>query len=160
MTLEELEKSVKSLEDAVEIQNMHREYVTWLNNKQWDLMIDCFAKNAVAEIGLYGVQRGKEEIAKLFTEVIAKGELPKGRQIVDQPVITVEGDRAKGYWVMYRFFDTPSTPAPATQVVKWEQGRYDCEYLREDGKWKFSHFKWTPIWPDADWFEQMSHMLG
>ena len=159
MTLEELEKDVKALEDIVEIENMHREYVTWLNSEQWDLIIDFFSKTAITEMGPYGVQKGKGEIAKLFGEVLAKGKQPMGRQIVDQPVITVEGDSAKGYWVVYRFFDVASTPAPATQVVKWEQGRHDCEYVREDGKWKFSYLKWTLLWPDPEWFTQMSTVL-
>jgi hypothetical protein len=145
MTLEDIEKNVKALEDILEIENMHREYVTWFNSKQWDLMLNCFSETAITEMGLYGVQKGKWEITKLFREVFGKGKQPMGRQIVDQPVINVEGDRAEGCWVVYRYYDAPATPAPATQVVKWEQGRYDCEYVRKDGKWKFSRLQWTTI---------------
>ena len=151
MTLEELEKSVRELEDLNEIQNMHREYVFWFNCQQWNEIIDCFAENAMTEMGPHGVQKGKEEIAGLFREVIAKSERYKGRHIVSQPVIDVEGDTARGYWVTYCFVDIPTAiPKLAVQVVNWEQGRYECEYVKEDGKWKFSYLKWIIPWPEPE----------
>lgn len=146
MTLDELEKRVKVLEDVEEIKKLHRDYIFWLDNKQFEEMIECFAKDATEEIGgTGGARKGKEEIAKVFREVIAKEPSAKGGHILVQPVITVEGDRAKGYWTMYRF-DTFTTPAG--QLVKWAQGRYDCEYIRENGKWKFSSLKYTIPWPE------------
>jgi hypothetical protein len=61
-----------------------------------------------------------------------------------QGVISVEGDRAKGHWMFYRFL-----PPPLPE--RWIQGRYDCEYVKEDGQWKFSFMKLTRPWPD--WFK-------
>ena len=71
MTLEELKKRVTELEDLEEIKELHRQYVFWLNSQQWEEMIDCFAENAIADIGETGLRKGKEEIAKLFKNNIS-----------------------------------------------------------------------------------------
>jgi hypothetical protein len=59
------------------------------------------------------------------------------------PVITVDGDHAKGHWMLYIFIADPATGV----VSRFLQGRYDCEYTRENGKWKFSKLVWTNPWP-------------
>jgi len=149
MTLKELENRVKIIQDVEEIKKMHRYYVFCLSNRQWKEMIDCFSKDAVAEIGDQGVWRGKDRIAVLIGEVIAGRNVkvkPKGGHILINPIITVEGDTAKGDWFLSRFVynqTAPGGPAP-----KLDRGRYDCEYVREDGKWKFSYLKWVCPWPE------------
>ena len=47
MTVEELEKRVKALEDLDDIKNMHRQYIYWLTTRSWDEMMDCFVKHIV-----------------------------------------------------------------------------------------------------------------
>jgi hypothetical protein len=46
MTLEELEKRVKVLEDIEAIKQLHVNYVYLLCNLQWDDMVECFAEGA------------------------------------------------------------------------------------------------------------------
>ncbi len=146
MTLEELEKRVRALEDLEEIKKLHRDYIFLLTNKQYEEMIDYFSENATAQIRTPEVYNGKNEIAKFFREVLPARGAPKGGQILVQPVITVEGNTAKGYWTMYRFFyDLSESSGP---TVKFTQGRYDCEYIREGGKWKFSSVKYVVPWPE------------
>ncbi|MFC1532675.1 nuclear transport factor 2 family protein [Thermodesulfobacteriota bacterium] len=154
MTLEELKKRVKVLQDIEEIKKMHRDYIFWLSEQNWDDMTECFAENAIIKIGVHGAQddndeaKGKKEINRIFKDVIGKRALevkPKGGHILLQPVITVEGDRAKGHWDMNRFVYNPDAhggPAP-----EMGPGRYDCEYIREGGKWKISNLKWIHPFP-------------
>jgi hypothetical protein len=141
MTLEELEKRVKVLEDIEAIKKLHINYVYLLSNLQWDGMVECFAEDATMELLDQGVVEGKKEISGVLHNVLAKRVTRHDGHFVGQPVITVNGDRAKGYWILYLFFAEPE--------VKWLQGRQDCEYVRVKGEWKFSQVKFTAPWPGA-----------
>jgi hypothetical protein len=137
-TLEELQKRLRVLEDIEEIKKLHRTYVYCLSSRQWDDLLDCFAEDAIADIGQHGLRRGKKEITELVYGDFDKLEKTPGH-LVGQPVISVDGDRAKGYWILYLF--------PYRQPVTWIQGKYDCEYVKVDGKWKFSLVKFRRPWP-------------
>ena len=84
---------------------------------------------------------GKEAVTRFFKEVIHKNVSgSKEGHFTGQPVISVDGDRAKGHWMFYRFVPGPSP-------TRWVQGRYDCEYVKVNGKWKFRFLKLTRPWP-------------
>ncbi|MFC1533730.1 nuclear transport factor 2 family protein [Thermodesulfobacteriota bacterium] len=149
--LEEIENRLKAIEDLEEIKKLHRDYIFWLSNHQWDDMVDCFAEDAVAEIGKHGEQKGKNAIRASFDSDISKvASYQKGGQILIQPVITVDGDSARGYWSWYRLnteFRSPS--GQSVQLFGPEmQAKYDCEYKKEKGKWKFSRMELTRPWPE------------
>lgn len=139
MTLEELEKRVKVLEDIEDIKKLHINYVYLLCNLQWDDMLDCFAENATLDLLDHGVRKGKKEIDEVFHNVLAKMIKRTDGHFVGQPVISVDGDKAKGYWILYLFF--------AKLPVRWMQGRQDCEYVKINGEWKFSSVRFTSPWP-------------
>ena len=140
MTLEELgklEKRIMILEDIEEIKKLHKEYVYCLANRKWDDLLDCFAEDVTADIDTHGLRKGKKEIGELVNNVFDK--LPKAMaRPVGQPAISVEGDRAKGHWILYTLPYGPS--------ATWIQGRCDNEYVKIDGKWKFSLVKFRR-WP-------------
>ena len=141
MTLDELEKRVRELEDRDAIKEMHREYLFFISNLEIDNALDYFADAIIVEVAHYGIRKGKEEVAKFFREVIQKNVSgSKEGHFTGQPVISVHGDKAKGHWMFYRFVPGPSP-------IRWIQGRYDCEYVKEDGRWKFSSLKLTRPWP-------------
>jgi hypothetical protein len=142
VTLEELEKRVRHLEDIEEIKELHREYLFCISNLEFDKALDCFSETIMVDIAEYGVRKGKEGVVKFFKDVIYKNVLQsKDGHCTGQAVISVEGDRAKGHWMFYRFVPEPSQ-------VRWVQGRYDCEYVKENGKWKFTVLKLTRPWPE------------
>ena len=140
MTLDELVKRVQILEDIEEIKKLHTNYIYWLCKLQWDNMLDCFAEDATLELMDQGVRKGKQEISEVFLNVLAKMIKLNDGHFVGQPVISVNGDRAKGYWILYLFFSEPS--------VRWMQGRQECEYVKVGGKWKFSSVKFINPWPE------------
>ena len=150
-TLEEMEKRLKVLEDLEEIKKLQRDYIFWLSNHQWDDMVNCFAEDAIAKIGKHGEQKGKKAIKASFDSDISKvASYQKGGQILIQPVITVYGDTAKGYWSWYRLnTEFRSSSGQSVQLFGPEmQARYDCEYKKEDGKWKFSRMNLARPWPE------------
>ena len=145
MTFEEIEKRLRILEDIEAIKSLQNEYIFYLLNGQWKAIADCFAENAHVHIWKHGKCQSRKEIYKFFTEHISKANSGKGRDahFTVMPVITVDGDNAKGHWMLYIFIADPVTGV----VSKFHQGRYDCEYTKENGKWKFSKLIWTNPWP-------------
>ena len=138
MTLEEMEKRLKVLEDIEAIKKLQNDYIYALASQQWDDMLECFAEDGSADIWTHGLKKGKKEIRELFTGFAGK-ILPTHGHLVAQPVIKVDGDKAEGYWILYVFIDEPET--------KYYQGKYDCKYVRVNGEWKFSHLKYERPWP-------------
>ena len=141
MTLEDMEKRLGVLEDIEAIKSMHREYAFALAGQQWDDMLDCFADDAVADIWQWGLRTGRKEIEELFKEGFQGRILPTHGHLVAEPVITVDGDKAGGHWILFLFFPEPD--------MRWIQGRHDCRYVKVDGKWKFSYLKFTRPWPQV-----------
>ncbi len=149
MTFEELEKQfrelqakVRELEDIENIKKLHREYLFYISNLEFDEALDCFSPDIVVDVANYGIKQGKEDVTKFFKEVIYQNVLQsKDAHFTGQAVISVEGAKAKGHWMFYRLLQRPSTPG-------WVQGRYDCEYVKLDGQWKFSYLKMKRPWPE------------
>jgi len=142
MTLEELEKRIIFLEDMEKIKMLHREYLFYISNVEMDKALECFSENIVTDIAQYGEKKGKTEVTKFFKEVIYNNVFTsKEAHYTGQPVIKIEGNKATGHWMFYRFLTEQS-------AKRWIQGRYDCEYIKENGEWKFSFMRMTRPWPE------------
>jgi hypothetical protein len=146
MNMEEIAKRLQTLEDIEEIRNLQHEYIFFLLNNQWKEMSECFTDDAYANIWRHGEHKGKAEIYKLFSEKIARvnpADRPRDAHFTVMPVIRVDGDKAKGHWMLYIFVGGTAQGAAG----RYNQGRYDCEYAKVEGKWKFSKLVWTNPWP-------------
>lgn len=147
MTLKELEKRLKTMEDIEEIKKLQVQYLNCLIQADWDGVDECFAENGAVDFEQTGVLRGKLAVSKDFRERISKSHIGKEGLFTVHPIVTVEGDRARGSWIYYsltyhprEFYDFPDPE----KVPDWVQGLYDMEYVRENGKWKISLLKWRP----------------
>ena len=147
MTLEELEKRIQILEDIEEIKKLQVHYCNSLILASWDEVIDCFTDDGVVDLHA-GFARGKAEFSKLFKETIGLTHVGKEGNFAVHPIITVDGDKAKGSWIHYIQFAQPRKlkPKPAMfttdDAPNWLQGFYEMEYKKVDGKWKISMLKW------------------
>ena len=156
MTLEELEKKVQALEDIEAIKQLHINYILALNEQNFEAMIECFAEDATLD-GIDGNHKNKEEIAKMFRAMAERQRAVKrwkGGQILVHPVISVDGDTAKGCWNWFRISTTQTFTSPIGQeitLITPREARYDMEYKRVDGKWKMSKMKFTEPWPTEQW---------
>jgi ketosteroid isomerase-like protein len=147
----EYENRLKRLEDIQEIKDLHREYMFEVNNREWDRVIDCFSDDCSANIGKWGLRKGKESLQKLFKVDIAGNNKGKGRDghFAIQPVIKVDGDKAEGHWLMYVMISDQETG----NAKKWSHGRHDVKYARVNGEWKIQTIVFTSPWPrEADSF--------
>ncbi len=146
MKLEDLEKKVQALEDLEEIKTLHREYMFWVNNRQWDDVIKCFTEDASVHLPRHGLFKGKPEFTHLFKDLVNKTNAGQGRDAhcVLQPVITLNGNSAKGHWLMYIIISDRTTGKLSMLV----RGRHDVEYVKVDGKWKIKSLNFTTPWPE------------
>lgn len=147
MTLEELEKRLRTMEDIEEIKQLQVHYLNCLITTQWDELIDCFSDNGVVDLHS-GFAKGKEAFSKLFKEKIALTHVGLEGCFTVHPIILVDGDKAKGSWLMYNMFSQPHriqlVPPESGEgdAPDWMHGYYEMEYVRENGRWKISRLRW------------------
>ena len=135
MDIEALEKRVRALEDMEEIRKMHRDYMSCHDSLEFEKALTFFTDDAEVEVWKSGVMKGRENYSKLFTGFLARRKERHDGHLVGQPMLTVDGDTAKGTWIVYIFFSVPN--------IEWVQGRHDCEYVKVNGEWKFSKLKFA-----------------
>jgi hypothetical protein len=135
MTIKELEKRVQAIEDLEEIKRMHQEYMLCLDKIQFAKALEFFTDDAEVEVRFSGVMKGRENYSKIYLGTLAQRKERHDGHLVAQPNVTVDGNKAKGHWIVYMFFSVPT--------IQWVQGRHDCEYVKEGGKWKFSKLKFA-----------------
>ena len=136
--LEEMENRLRVVEDIEQIKQLHVTYVNLLMDCDWDAIMKLFAEDSGADFGGGDILKGKEAIEAQFRGHVAKNHVGKEGDFVVHPRITVDGDTAKGNWLLYMMYFHPDT----YQSIFWVQGYYNCEYVRENGEWKFSLFRW------------------
>jgi len=138
--LKELTKRVTVADDIEKIKQLQYRYINALIQTNWDDVMDCFSENATFYAYLPKREiKGKAAIEKWFKESIAKNHVGKEGDFVVHPIISVDGDKAKGSWLLYMMYCYPRTG----QSLFWVQGYYDIEYVKENGTWKFGYFKWA-----------------
>jgi hypothetical protein len=138
MTLEEIENRLRIIEDSEAIKSLHREYIFLLINHRWEEMIEHFTEDGSIAIATNPPRKGKKNIADLFLNHFAKVIPWDEGHLLAQPVIEINGDKAKGHWLMIVLKKDP---------MSWTQCRYDCEYAKQNSVWKFSSMKLTSPWP-------------
>ena len=137
MSLEELEKRIQAIEDLENIKKLHQNYINLMDNLQYEEVLDLFAEDATVEIRNFGIKRGRKEMSEVYIGILAKkrGTSRYDGHMAIEPNITMDGNTAKGTWLIYMLFSKPT--------IQWVQGRNECEYRKEDGTWKISKLKFT-----------------
>ena len=134
MSLEELQARIRVLEDIEEVKRLMATYIYVVDDSQWDDVADLFADNARAEYGMLGTYDGKEAIATFFKEVVSQAWSWAVHQLLN-PLVTVEGEKATGRWYI---FCSSTMPSPEGDRAMWVQASYDNEFVKINGRWKFS----------------------
>lgn len=133
----DLNLRIKILEDVEEIKKLKSMYLYYIDDRDWDKVLDCFVEDAKTDYGPWGLYNGKKEIETFFKEIIAP-TYSFHHHVTYNPLIDVEEDWAKGRWNL----DEAATIKEGDRAI-WISGRYDDEYLRENGRWKYKSIKIT-----------------
>jgi hypothetical protein len=135
MSLEELEKRILAMEDLENIKKLHQNYINLMDNLRYREVLDLFTEDASVEVRNSGVLRGKEGLTDIYINKLGRRTERSEGHLVIEPDITIDGDTAKGTWLVYMLFSKPG--------VEWVQGRNEAEYVKIDGKWKIKSMKFT-----------------
>jgi ketosteroid isomerase-like protein len=140
MNIEEIEKKLRELEarlqaaeDIEAIKQLQYRYKNAFMQAQWDIVLDCFAEDATIDIAPDGskVGTGMAEIQRQFGNM-AKAHVGAETDLVYHPIITVEGNKARGIWFV------TDTMHIIDQPLQSIYGIYTTEYVKVNGEWKFS----------------------
>ena len=149
--LESLRTEVSALRDKDAIVTLQTAYGYYVDKAQWDEAADLFARDATLEIAARGQFRGQTRIRAYLLALPSLQEGTVFNHMQLQPLITLDGDTAKGRWraIMEVGFKGRESLCG--------EGTYENGYVREDGVWKIAklHFfvtyyvAWDNGWSDG-----------
>jgi hypothetical protein len=143
-----LEATVQELNDREAIRDLRYRYHEYVNEGKFADIANLFTEDGVLDFGHLGKAKGKAELNAFF------GNLPSDRapqpggpatprgisfvkQFIHNHIIHLQGDRGTGFAYL-----------EAKPVYKGESflvaARYDDEYVKQNGQWKFRKMSLTP----------------
>ena len=134
---DDIEKRIQVLEDLEAIKTLKALYCYLVDaaiagdSSKWDELLEHFADDAWADFELLGRYEGIEGVSGLFKETVAS-LLSYSAHMVSNPILQVNGDEARGKWYVH----VPLT-GKSENMAGWLQGRYDEEYVKKNGEWKW-----------------------
>jgi hypothetical protein len=154
VTTTDLEARVRRLEDLEAIRQLKARYCRLCDDGyQADRLAELFTEDAIWDGGMLGKANGREGIRRFFQR--SPDVIPFAVHMVMNPLLEIESDdAASGTWYLFQ----ACSYAPENAAL-WGSARYDEEYVRVDGEWKFrrlrlTSFFWTPF--DQGWMRTLS----
>ena len=147
MTSSELEKKIQYLTDLEEIKRLRSLYSYHADAHDSENWANLFTEDGVFETDAFGTHEGRDAIRALE-------HLPFAVHYVTNPIIDIDGDQATGKWLL---LEPCSFPQDDERQPIWGAAKYEDDYLRVDGEWKFKRVKlmslmWSPY--EKGWEEQ------
>ncbi|UCD56104.1 MAG: nuclear transport factor 2 family protein [Candidatus Hydrogenedentota bacterium] len=134
---DKLEERITVIEDTESIKKLRARYCYLVDDAvagdtaKWDEFMTHFVDDSWIDFELLGRHEGKEAVGKFYREVVAS-TLSYSAHMVSNPIIEVDGDEAQGRWYVH----VPLT-GRAEDMAGWLQGRYEEEYVKVNGQWKW-----------------------
>jgi 3-phenylpropionate/cinnamic acid dioxygenase small subunit len=141
-----LEDRIGRLEDRLEITDVLYQYATGLDNREWDVLADCFTDDATCDfLEFGGVNEGKEAIVALCSGVLSG--LDSSQHLVGNPRVSLDGDRATSscYFQAQHFLVSPG--GGNAYLVG---GRYEDRLRRTEAGWKIEFRTLYCTWQDGN----------
>lgn len=135
MDMAALEKRLTRLEDIEAIKQLKARYSHICDDDHNpDTIASVFAEDGIWESPDFGKATGHKEIQALFSNFRKTFSFSQHNMM--NPVIEVDGNRATGIW----YIMGPWTYAE-NKEQKWLALRYDDDYVKVDGEWKYQHLR-------------------
>jgi hypothetical protein len=130
-----LEERITRLEDIEAIKQLKFRYSHICDDMHNSKNIaSVFASDGIWESEAFGVAKGHAEIEELFRGFEKMFSFSQHNMM--NPIIEVNGNSATGIW----YIMGPWTQTEGNNET-WMALRYDDEYIKVDGVWKYKHLK-------------------
>lgn len=135
MDMAELEKRITRLEDIEAIKQLKIRYSHICDDMHNpDRIASVFVADGIWESPDFGQAKGHAEIRELFRKFQQMFSFSQHNMM--NPLIDVNGARATGVWYIGGPWDYAETGEK-----KWFWLRYDDDYVKVDGEWKYQHLR-------------------
>jgi SnoaL-like domain len=144
--LSALESKVQELVDLEAIRDLRFRYHEYINESKFGEIANLFTEDGDLLFGHLGNAHGRDEINRFFGGLSSKPDeggksqpprLSRVRQFIHNHVVEVHGDHASGF----SYLEAKPVYKGESYVVA---ARYDDEYVRHNGQWKFKKMALTP----------------
>jgi hypothetical protein len=128
--------------DLKEIERLQRAYGYYIDQSDWDNVVDLMSDDAEVEYAASGLYVGKKSIRALLYAIGYGKRGLQPRQLREhtqlQPVITLSADgrTARARWRALVLL------GQYQEYARWQAGPYETEYRRENGVWKITRLHW------------------
>lgn len=130
-----LEDRIRRLEDIEAIKQLKARYCDVCDDMHNPGRIaSLFAEDGVWESPDFGQAHSHAEIRKLFEGF--RDNFSFSQHNIMNPIIEVDGERATGVW----YIMGPWTQTADGRAI-WMTARYDDDYVKIDGEWKYQHLR-------------------
>lgn len=126
-----LEDRLWTVEQRQRIKELKYRYARAVDDQAWDEWVECFTEDVVCNYEGWGEFEGRERVSEFAADVLDPF-FEYTAHLMQQPVITVDGETASGTWYVEIVFATPEGEGG------WRQGRYTDSYRLVDDEWKIS----------------------
>ena len=130
-----LEARVQELTDIEQIRRLRGRYHESFNESKPSGIPDLFSDDAELDFDYLGSARGRDELNRFFDAI--PGLLPFVKQFIHNHIVDVDGDTGRGFC----YLEAKTISGGEAYFVA---ARYDDEYIRENGSWKFKSMRLTP----------------
>lgn len=156
--LDRLEAQNRYLSDYIAIWKVQSLYCHYINIGAHRAIVGLFADSPDVEIELSnkGILKGKDAPHRYFLRLGTKFEVTgdyapqvPGNMVIHMAVnpaleINKDGTRARGVWMSPGITNFPIN-AEMKPAAAWCWGKYDFEYIKQNGAWKILAFRWRQI---------------
>jgi hypothetical protein len=137
MDIADLEKRITIQEDIEAIKQLKARYCAVCDDDHnTEKITTLFVEDGIWEGADLGSHQGHDAIRALFQSF--KERISFSQHNVMNPIIEVNGDRATGTWYLLG----PFTFRKGNRAI-WLAARYDDDYVKVNGEWKFQHLRAT-----------------
>jgi hypothetical protein len=141
----QLEKKLRVVDDIEAIKKLQCIYGFYLEKWMAQEIVDLFSDDpeSSVELSVSGVFKGKEGIKRYFFSPHSGAEfLHQVMQLNGVIDVAPNGKTAQGRWYGWGLM---ALPREGGIWQGYNNGVYQCEYVKEGGKWKFKKLHWFRI---------------